>query len=79
MMRRIPKLDASLDGEDMVAAHSLLRLVGSLRRPAAALGVEAARPRVAHLADQARAHLDIFGPDAEILRASVDYVLQRRS
>jgi farnesyl diphosphate synthase len=43
------------------------------------LGVEAARHRVAHLADQARAHLDVFGPDAEILRASVDYVLQRRS
>ncbi|MBA3049697.1 MAG: polyprenyl synthetase family protein [Alphaproteobacteria bacterium] len=43
------------------------------------LGVEAARHRVAHLADQARAHLDIFGPDAEILKASVDYVLQRRS
>ena len=43
------------------------------------LGVEAARHRVAHLADQARAHLDPFGADAEILKASVDYVLQRRS
>lgn len=43
------------------------------------LGVDAARHRVAHLADQARAHLDIFGPDAEILKTSVDYVLQRRS
>ena len=43
------------------------------------LGVEAARHRVAHLADQARAHLDVFGPDADILRASVDFVLQRRS
>jgi len=43
------------------------------------LGVEAARHRVAHLADQARAHLDVFGPDADILKASVDYVLQRRS
>ncbi|MFN3668734.1 MAG: polyprenyl synthetase family protein [Brevundimonas sp.] len=43
------------------------------------LGVEAARHRVAHLADQARAHLDLFGPDADILKASVDYVLQRRS
>jgi farnesyl diphosphate synthase len=43
------------------------------------LGVEAARHRVAHLADQARGHLDVFGPDAEILKASVDYVLQRRS
>ena len=43
------------------------------------LGVEAARHRVAHLADQARAHLDVFGPDADILKASVDYVLHRRS
>ena len=43
------------------------------------LGVDQARHRVAHLADQARAHLDLFGPDAEILKASVDYVLQRRS
>ena len=43
------------------------------------LGVDQARHRVAHLADQARAHLDPFGSDAEILKASVDYVLQRRS
>lgn len=43
------------------------------------LGVEAARHRVAHLADQARAHLDLFGPDAEILKASVDFVLKRQS
>ncbi|MDZ4370966.1 MAG: farnesyl diphosphate synthase [Phenylobacterium sp.] len=43
------------------------------------LGVEAARHRVAHLADQARAHLDVFGSDAEILKASVDFVLKRRS
>ncbi len=43
------------------------------------LGVEAARLRVAHLADQARAHLDVFGTDAEILKASVDFVLKRRS
>src|SRR5918993_1088587 len=41
------------------------------------LGVEAARHRVAHLADQARGHLDVFGPDAEILKASVDFVLKR--
>ena len=43
------------------------------------LGVDQARHRVAHLADQARAHLDLFGPDAEILKASVDYVLKRQS
>ncbi|WP_297802010.1 polyprenyl synthetase family protein [uncultured Brevundimonas sp.] len=43
------------------------------------LGVDAARQRVAHLADQARAHLDLFGHDADILKASVDLVLKRRS
>jgi farnesyl diphosphate synthase len=43
------------------------------------LGVEAARQRVAHLADQARAHLDPFGADAEMLKASVNYVLKRRN
>ena len=43
------------------------------------LGVDAARLRVAHLADQARAHLDVFGQDAEILKASVDFVLKRQS
>ena len=43
------------------------------------LGVEAARHRVAHLADQARSHLDLFGSDAENLKASVDFVLNRRS
>ena len=43
------------------------------------LGVDAARHRVAHLADQARSHLDPFGHDGEILKASVDFVLKRRS
>ena len=43
------------------------------------LGVDAARHRVAHLADQARSHLAPFGADAEILKASVDFVLRRRS
>lgn len=43
------------------------------------LGVDAARHRVAHLADQARSHLDLFGSDAENLKASVDFVLNRRS
>ena len=43
------------------------------------LGLEEARHRVTHLADQARSHLDLFGEDAEILRASVDFVLKRRS
>ena len=43
------------------------------------LGPEAARERVAHLADQARAHLTAFGGDAEMLKASVDHVLRRQS
>jgi farnesyl diphosphate synthase len=43
------------------------------------LGVDQARLRVAHLADQARGHLDVFGPDSENLKASVDFVLSRRN
>jgi len=43
------------------------------------LGVDAARHRVAHLADQARSHLDVFGSSADHLKASVDFVLNRRS
>lgn len=43
------------------------------------LGVGAARERVELLAAQCRAHLDIFGGDASYLRASVDFVLDRRA
>ena len=43
------------------------------------LGLDEARHRVAVLADRARGHLELFGPDAEILRSSVDFVLNRRS
>ena len=43
------------------------------------LPTDQARHRVAHLADQARSHLDVFGSDAENLKASVDFVLNRRS
>ena len=43
------------------------------------LGVDAARDRVALLAEQTRAHLDPFGKRAETLRLSVDFVLDRRS
>ncbi len=43
------------------------------------LGVDAARERVQYLADQTRAHLDPFGERATYLRASVDYVLDRRA
>jgi len=43
------------------------------------LGVEGARDRAARLADQAKAHLETFGPRAEALRDTVDYVLARQS
>lgn len=43
------------------------------------LGIDAAKERVAHLADQTRAHLDMFGQRAATLRASVDFVLDRNS
>jgi farnesyl diphosphate synthase len=43
------------------------------------LGVDQARERVAHLAHQARAHLEIWGERGKILRDSVDFVLDRRN
>ena len=42
------------------------------------LGVQAARDRAATLGAQAKAHLDGFGEAADVLRASVDFVLDRR-
>ena len=42
------------------------------------LGIEAARERVTHLTAQAKRHLDPFGEDADLLRASVDWMLTRR-
>jgi farnesyl diphosphate synthase len=43
------------------------------------LGLNAARARLTVLSDQTKAHLDPFGPSAEFLRASVDFVLERRN
>jgi farnesyl diphosphate synthase len=43
------------------------------------LGVDAARERLGVLAKQTRTHLDPFGKKAEFLRASVDFVLERRN
>lgn len=43
------------------------------------LGVEAARDRLKLLAGQTKAHLEPFGESAEFLRASVDFVLERRN
>jgi farnesyl diphosphate synthase len=43
------------------------------------LGVDAAKERVALLSTQTKAHLEPFGARAQYLRASVDFVLDRRS
>ena len=43
------------------------------------LGADAARGRLKLLIEQTKAHLDPFGPRAEFLRASVDFVLERRN
>ena len=42
------------------------------------LGVDAARERLGLLKMQTKSHLDAFGPRADFLRASVDFVLERR-
>ena len=42
------------------------------------MGAHAAKERVALLADQACSHLEAFGARGETLRASVDFVLERR-
>ena len=43
------------------------------------LGVEAARERVRMLGEQARGRLEIFGPAADSLKDSLDFVLDRRA
>ena len=43
------------------------------------LGADAARQRLQLLVAQTKAHLDPLGPPAEFLRASVDFVLDRRN
>jgi farnesyl diphosphate synthase len=43
------------------------------------LGADAARQRLAVLKEQTKAHLDPFGSRADFLRASVDFVLDRRN
>ncbi|MAK82206.1 polyprenyl synthetase family protein [Phenylobacterium sp.] len=43
------------------------------------LGAQAARERLNLLIEQTKSHLDPFGPPADFLRASVDFVLQRRN
>jgi farnesyl diphosphate synthase len=43
------------------------------------LGVEGARARARLLAEQARAHLELFGERADALRALAEFVINRRS
>jgi farnesyl diphosphate synthase len=43
------------------------------------MGAGAARERVELLSSQCKSHLDIFGEDAQYLRESVDFVLDRRA
>ena len=43
------------------------------------LGVDAARERLALISDQAKGRLEPFGGAADFLRASVDFVLERRT
>jgi farnesyl diphosphate synthase len=43
------------------------------------LGADGARERLSLLTEQTKAHLDPFGPQADFLRASVDFVLERRN
>ena len=43
------------------------------------LGADAARERLLVLKEQTKAHLEPFGPRADFLRASVDFVLDRQS
>jgi Geranylgeranyl pyrophosphate synthase len=43
------------------------------------LGADAARERLALLSEQTKTHLDPFGSRADFLRASVDFVLDRRN
>ena len=43
------------------------------------LGLEGARERAGHLAKQAKEHLGIFGARADVLKDTVDFVLNRRT
>lgn len=43
------------------------------------LGIEAAREQARILAEQAVAHLDVFGEDANLLRATARFVIDRRA